>query len=191
MYSRSLLAVFVAAIVPGAIPATTRAELPPDQTVYYKIRETPKDPESDVVFVLQLEVEAVDSDGDWIGWEVTTLEIRKPPGTGQSWTIWTENSPSVDTTDGLWRIEHADPQAPKLSEFLEPPLIEGTVAAEDPSNPDMEYSVDGVVYQAPALPGGPPFAPTGALDYVLTYEGEEEPAAEGPGPQRWPQTRRR
>lgn len=173
MYSRVLGVTFAAtACFLGA--HTARADLPADRTVYLYMYEVPGDPESDIVFSVGLDLEAVDVDGVWVGWEVTSAKFIEP---GTPDTVWIENSPAVDSPDGLWWVEHVDLQDPQHDEFTLPPLLEGTATAEEPLGADLEYTLEGASYDPP--PGGPPFDVTAAVDYIFTVEGEEDPKKEG------------
>ncbi|MFH1417607.1 MAG: hypothetical protein ABII12_04890 [Planctomycetota bacterium] len=148
-----------------------------EQTLWYLIHEEPTDPESDVVFIVRLQVEAEDSDVDAIGWRIVAAEFRQPDGGGGDDTVWLDGSPVVDSPDGLWWCDHADFLAPQLNEFAMPPLLEGTADAQDSQGPDLDYSFEGVLYEPP--PGGPPYDPTAAFNYVFTRVGEQEPKEEG------------
>ncbi len=176
MYRSISLVTTVSVVCLALSSAMARADLPPDQTVYYNIREVPTDPDSDVVFIVVLDLTAADSDGDWIGWEIATAEFWQPTG-AKLYSIWTDNTVDVDSPDGLWWVEHANPDKPDRSEFVLPPWLTGTATAEDPSNDDLDYDFEGVEYTPP--PGGPPFEVTGALTYEFTLHQASEPLEEG------------
>lgn len=154
---------------------TAQAAFPDDQAIEYRIRETPNAPESAVVFTITLYLTAGDVDGDEVGWEIEEIRFRQP--ISQSLEIlWIEASPVVDSPDGLWWVEHADPQDPQIGEFDMPPLLTGTADAEYSEDPDLHYSFEGVAYVSPP---SPPFQDTVALDYILTLAGEDDPIEEG------------
>ena len=164
---------------------TAESSIPPEQPVYpvdrvitYSIHEIPTDPSSDVVFVVSLDLTAADLDGSWVGWEIESAEFRQPGIGGGADTVWTKSSPFIDTVDGLWWIEHVDPTAPEVAEFVMPPELLGTAAADDPANADLEYDLVGVVYTPPAPPETPPYENTSALAFAFTEEGQAEPIEE-------------
>lgn len=171
MRSNTLHTVLIVGMVVGTTYTAARAELPDDQIVEYRVHETPTNPESAVVFAVRLELRAVDSDANGVGWEITTAKFRQPD------TTWTEDSPYIDSPDGLWWVDHADPNAPEESEFVLPPLLVGTATADDPLDDDLDYDLEGVEYSPP--PGEPPYENTGALDYSFTLAHEEDPLEEG------------
>ncbi len=177
MRSNVLYTILIIGTVIGKTYTYANAALPDEQIIEYRVHEIPTDPESTVVFVVRLELTAADSDGNEIGWEITTAEFRQPGSGGD--TIWAENSPYVDTADGLWWIEHADPEAPEESEFVLPPWLAGIATADNPQDDDLDYDLEGVEYSPPPLPGDPPYENTAALDYSFTLSQEEEPLEEG------------
>ena len=172
-----LLITCVAAIC-LAINAPARGDfIACDQTLWYLIHQEPTNHQSDVVFIVRLKVQAEDSDADSVGWRIVAAEFRQPDVGGGPDTVWLEASPAVDSPDGLWWCDHADFLDLQLSEFVLPPLLVGTADAEDPGQADLDYSFEGVSYDPP--PGGPPYDPTAALNYVFTIVGEPEPEEEG------------
>ena len=146
--------------------------------VSYWIHETPADPNSPVEFRIRLELANSDEDGDSIGWEVTSLEICQVESTGAC-TLWVDDDPNVPTQDGLWWVEHADPNDPQDDEFTMPPHLQGTAAADDPNDADLDYDFEGQVYLAPTPPGEPPYDVTAALDYTFTPVGSNDPIGDG------------
>ena len=136
MYARILSTILLAGtFLLGAQASTVKAGLPADDGVRYTMRETPEDPESDIVFTAELALKAIDSDGDSIGWKITTMEFRQPATTTEPEYIWVEGAPSVPSPDGLWWIDHADHHSPDLAEFVLSPALTGTAIADDPSDP--------------------------------------------------------
>jgi len=168
------LLVFMAASLSTA-HSTAQADLPDDQAIEYRVRETPNVPESAVVFTITLYLTASDMDNDEVGWEIDEIRFRQLNSQPLQ-RLWIEDSPVVSSPDGLWWVEHADPQDPQIGEFDMPPLLTGTADAEHSEDPDLDYSFEGVAYVSPPPP---PFEDTVALDYTLTLEGEEEPIEEG------------
>ena len=154
-----------------------QAELPNDRVAEYYIRETPSDPESNVVLIVTLELAAVDQVGDEIAWEITEITLTKPSLGNEPATVWADDAPAPDTPDGYWLVEHPDPARPQAKEFDWPPLLEGTAHAEDSADDDMEYELNGD-YCDPScqqLFGGD----VGTLDYVFTLATKEDPEEEG------------
>jgi hypothetical protein len=145
--------------------------------VRYNIRETPGDPSSPVIWTIDLALQEKQVDGNYVGWLIDSVTISQPNATGQTESAWTEATPTVNSPDGLWWVEHADPQEPQRAEFAQPPLLEGTAIAQDPQDADLDYYLEGVPYDPP--PEGPPFEVTAALDYSFTFVGSSEPEEEG------------
>lgn len=170
MHRNILTATVLAAIFLGTNDMAVEAN-----HVTYKMRVTPTDPSSAITFVVNLALESVGADGAWVGWKITSAEFRRPGNAGGPDTVWVAAFPFVDSSDGLWWIEHADPSAPKLSEFLMPPWLFGTASAQDPSDPELDYSFKGVPYVPP--PEGRPFATTAALshEFILQAGGTTDP----------------
>lgn len=112
------------------------------------------------------------SSGDDIGRSVDKvkfIEVNAEPTADREWI---DTSVSFDTSDRLWWITHADPDNPALAEFDMPPLIDGLAAAQETSEPDLEYELEGVTYFPPPSPLGPHFAITAALDLKFWVEHE-------------------
>lgn len=139
--------------------------LPPDRVVNYAIRVDPTNPNSRVQYVLSSTVSAQEQDGDWIGWEVQNYTITEKAVLGSD-TVWAVDLPFVDTTDGLWWVEHADPDNPNRPEFVVPAAVIDTAVANDPGIPDLYFDVVGAPYTPPAE--GAPFEVTGALNFVFS-----------------------
>ncbi len=153
--------------------------LPANRVVHYAIRVDPTNPNSRVQYVLSVTISAQAQDGDWIGWEVESYRITEKALLGSD-TVWAIDFPFVDTTDGLWWVEHADPDGPIRPEFVEPAGVIGTAVANDPADPDLYFDVVGVPYTQP--PEGAPFEVTGALDFAF-WAMEEPPPSPPPGEQ--------
>lgn len=141
------------------------AALPPDRVVHFAIHENPSNPNSRIQYVLSLSISAQEQDGDSVGWAVDNYKITEKAILGSD-TVWDVDSPSVDTTDGLWWVEHADPDDPVRSDFVEPAPVADTAIANDPADPDLDFDVVGVPYTEP--PEGPPYEVTGALDFTFS-----------------------
>lgn len=145
-------------------PESARAQTL-DFTVEYDLRETPGDPNSDITHRVILGLIDDSRDGDNVGWEVAVLTIRELDENGDVRDSWTKDYPTVDTADGLWWIEHADPDEPVMDEFVVLPRIYDTAKALDPGDSDLDFDFEGHVYEEP--PGGPPFGTTASLDSFL------------------------
>jgi len=177
MYGRRTVSLLIGLALWGTTYATAQADLPNDRVAEYYIRETPTDPESDVIYTVTLELTAVDQDGDKIAWEITEFALTEPGQGNQDDTVWVDDAPDPDTADGYWWVEHADPEDPQNAEFDLPPLLVGTADAVDPGDEDMKYDVSGAYCnsQCQQLFGGE----VGALDYSFTLASEEDPEEEG------------
>lgn len=176
-FTRGVLSLIILGV--AYVPVSAQESVP-DQIISYVLHETPADPESAVVFTVELDLTAVDFDGDWVGWEVAEARFLQPLDPGGD-TVWVEQLPFVDTLDGLWWIEHADPEAPVDAEFVLPPLLEGTAIAQDAADPDMDYSFEGLVYVPPPEPEDSPYETTGALDCLCWLVGEPGPEVDTTG----------
>lgn len=167
-----LCAALTAGIVVSAICGVAHAgELPAPQYMSYLILQTPGDPNSVATFAVTLQLEATESSGSGVGWTVLSVKIRRY---GESTTVWTEESPNVNTPDGLWWVQHADPLNAQPEEFDDTPLLSGTATAADANGPDLQYSFDAQVYR-----GRPPYTPLTSATYSFTLVGEEEPPDDG------------
>jgi len=154
--------------------------LPADRVVQYAIRVDPTDPNSRVQYVLSASLSARQQDGNWIGWEVESYTITEKAVLGSD-TVWEVALPYVDTSDGLWWVEHADPDNPTRAEFVEPAGIGGTAVAGDSAVPNLKFWVVGVPYAPP--PDGAPYEVTGAINFAFsaTATASDPPADSGNG----------
>lgn len=139
--------------------------LPPDRHVYFAVHQNPDNPTSPIQYYFTLDISAVSQDGNDIGWAVTSFSITELVTLGND-IVWSLDDPFVDTTDGLWWVTHADPDNPVRFEFTLPAHMADTALAEDPSNADLDFDMQGESYTAP--PGGAPYEVTAALDFSLT-----------------------
>ena len=174
MYGRRTASLLIGLALWGSTYATAQAELPDDRIAEYYVRETPTDPESDIIFIVTLELTAVDQDGDEIAWKITELTLTEPGQGHEEDTVWVDDALEPEA---YWWVEHLDPGDPKKAEFDWPPLLQGTADAVDPSDDDLEYDFGGDYCdsQCQQLFNGK----VGALDYSFTLVGEEGPEAEG------------
>ena len=148
---------------------------PPDHAITFKLHATVGDPTSPVDFTVTMGLMIEEHDGSSIGWDVIVVTIRQMDDEGNVITTWSKSNPDVDTTDGLWWIEHANPAAPVNSEFLVPPLISGTAPSPNPNVVSLEFEFEGNIYVEP--PEGAPFDDTASLTLLLRDEGTPPPPA--------------
>ena len=173
MSNRILPAIFSMAMI-GIVPHPAAAEAPDDVTVEYYIREIPQNAGSAIVFTVRLDLTAIDSDGDWVGWAISRAvftEVGTPPSSDRTWE---DTSAAFSTLDGLWWVDHEDMFTPRLSELLIPPLLSGTATADDNSYEDLDYKLEG---NSPGARQGP-YAPTAFLDYLFAEKGKQDPIEE-------------
>ena len=148
--------------------------IPPDFVAQFNLRETPGDPFSDITHRVIVGLFEDSRSGDNVAWEAAILTIHELDENGDVEYRWTKGYPTVDTTDGLWWIEHADPDNPVMEEFVLSPRIHGTALALDQGVSDLDFDIEGNVYAEP--PGGPPFETTGSLDTFLRLAESPPPA---------------
>jgi len=146
---------------------------PPDHAITFKLHETVGDTTSTIDFTVTMGLMKDTVDGNDIGWDVIVVTFREMDDEGNVVTTWTKNNPDVDTTDGLWWIEHANPASPVNSEFLVPPLISGTAPSPNPNVISLEFEFEGDIYVEP--PEGAPFEDTSSLTTLLRDEGTPPP----------------
>ena len=171
---------FVAPILAATfLGAGTARALPDDQTIDFSIYLNPTDPESEVVFVVRLELAAQSSSAGQVGWDVTEIRFTRPMKYAFPDKVWVESSPVVDSPDGLWWIGHADVEDPVIGEFVMPTWLVGTATPEDPAEDDLEYDFVGVTYSPPEWPQTPPHETTAALTYSLKRAAAQVPIEEG------------
>ena len=61
-------------------PSSLQADDPINKNLAFSIHEDPNDPETPVVFVVELDLRAADADGDDVGWEVKQARFKKLDG---------------------------------------------------------------------------------------------------------------
>jgi hypothetical protein len=170
MRALSLTIGIVAAVLLGGSSSIAQAS----SHIAYQIHEVPDDPNSPIVFTVTLKIEEVDREGDLVGWEVLEARFERTENTTR---VWMKTVPFVATSDGLWWIEHADPNNPTIGEFVLPPEMSGTAPALGSVDPDLDFLFSGVAWDPEVL--GSPYAVTGGLSYSFTLVGESEPLEEG------------
>ncbi len=149
------------------------AQTPQEVRIRYNIRDLPGEPLSPVTWTIDLALQEADAAGNSIGWAVNSVTICKLDASGQPENTWLDAAPVVTSADGLWWVQHADPENPARSEFVLPPCIGGTAAAHNPANANMNYYLEGVPYDP--SPGTAPFLITAALNYSLHLDGDPLP----------------
>ena len=162
----------VAAVVLAVGAASPAVALPADQTVVYTMRETPGQSGSAMVFRVTMHLKAVSAEGDSVGWSATEVEFHQP-----SDGRWIETAPVFETSDGLWWVDHFDPESPIIDEFSSPPLIQGRATAQAPSTVDLDYWF--VSAGSNSSLAASSLAATTLIDYTFTAAGSSEPTAEG------------
>lgn len=173
MTARSLTPALWALIVAGPFLPAVQADMPANRVVKYYIRETPTDPQSDVVFIFGLKITARQRDGDSIGWSIVEIRIKEP---GSLLRLWIDDAPTTPSADGLWWIDHEDGDSPLDSEFAVTPKMEGTAEAQGLNDDDMDYTLEGDTYSPlPSLFG----ADVSSQTFVFTFVGESTPYIDG------------
>ena len=147
---------------------------PLDHAAQFNLRQTAGDPTSPIDFMVTMGLMIAAQEGDSIGWNVVSVTIRELDASGDILHTWFKTAPFVDTPDGLWWIEHADPDDPVNSEFLVLPWIAGTAPSMNPTEASLEFDFEGAIYMAP--PEGAPFPDTASLTTLLQEEGDPQPA---------------
>lgn len=161
-----------------AVPSDGTGVLPPDQNVQMNIRAMAWDPLSIITHKVNVLLTAVEVNNNEVAWQVAELVIRQLSEFGEIEGIWSANKPSIETPDGLWRVVHDDPTAPRQDEFSVLPWMVGIAQSSDLALDDLLYDLHGSVYVSP--PEGAPYAITGSLSYVLATETTpSDPVAEG------------
>lgn len=160
------------------LPVAPAQGVPDKQLILYELHTQPTVPESDVAFGVYVYLQAYEVGETWVKWEVTEL-VLVDYVKGQYDRSWSIVAPYVDTVDGLWQVEHADPENPSADEFVLPPLVYDQAAANDPADPDLNFSFEGVPYTPPG--GVAPYPTTAALDHEFTCLGAGDPFESGWG----------
>lgn len=171
--TRISTAIAVAAVL--CLPCSAAwADLPGERTIQYKIRDTPSDADSTPVFIVELDLSASDMDGDSVGWKINEMRFLDKNPTRTPLKSWVKSSPTVSTQDGLWWIDHADPDDPQVSEFDVTPLLEDTATAQGSYN-DLDFSFQGAGYSGSPVYGGN----VAGLTHEFTIVGAATPEEEG------------
>lgn len=160
---------------------------PESQIVVFSMHEDPQDPESDVVFRVTLSLALDSFNTTSIGWAVSEAQFET---VGASPILWSVENPALDTQDGLWWTDHADVDAPVITEFLVPPYMEGEAVVKGTQGANLDYAFGGNTYVPPEAPATPPYGSNTASasfsffvqgESVSLAEGEDEPVETGDG----------
>lgn len=148
----------VLATVPFA--GTSFADDPIDNvSVEYRIHATPSDPNSPVTMRMIVNLSRQETNGSQVGWAPTSIEFRQLDCSGNPTNTWIEENPSADTTDGLWWVQHGDPNQPINNEFKLPPRFVGSAPSVNTAVEDLDYDFEGKNEYVPA-PGEEPYETT-------------------------------
>lgn len=168
---------FVGAVLQTALGVALA--LPPDQLVQYHIKSDPLNPLSTTVVSVTLKLHATQQVDDEIAWQVLKIWIWRP-GVGSLDEFWTEDLPTVQTSDGLWWVAHQNPAQPAIPEFTAPPLISGR-ATRVGQGDDLAYSIEAL--------SDPPDPPPGVQEpyesiswfyfYYFRYWNQQNPFEQG------------
>ena len=169
---RSLICTSVFMLAAASNVALAQPELPAPQVVELVLREIPSDPQSAVYFRIFLDLTPVDRDGDFVGWEIDSIEFRKPRANDVD-VVWVHDFPFVPTADGLWWTQHADPLVPAAGEFVLVPWMLGTAESLDAGYDDLEFDLAGDEYTQ--APPSTTYAATTGLSYTLRAAAAAEP----------------
>jgi len=164
----------LSALLALALISSSAFGIPDNWVVAYEIHATPADPESPIVFAVELTIVAEDSTASSVGWRISSASFVQLGSPEQRWLV---TSPYVDTADGLWWVNHADPENSERVEFDDPPLLEGLAFADVNTTVDLEYAFDGVVCDSSC--GNVYNGDAAALDYQFVEEGSATALREG------------
>jgi hypothetical protein len=155
------------------VPQLAQAQLPTERTIEMLIREDPSDNESEVVFLIAVELSAVSVDNNTVVWDVKGTHFIDKDCLMRPCYEWSCSTPTVCTEDGKWWVEHENPMSPKVEEFDAMPMILGTAAAKG-SYDDLDYEVEGKTYGGAPTYGGR----VTLLTYSLTLDDDPDPPVE-------------
>ncbi len=152
------------AAVSGPSPAAVNTEI-----VSYGIYDDPSDEQNrKLIYWIVLYLEESDRDSNSIGWtvdKVKVIEFNDPAADRD----WIDQSPTVDTSDGLWWVDHADLNDPQPEEFVMPPFVDGTADYQgSQEEPALDYDFEGVALGLSEYY----FTVTAALTFIFTEENE-------------------
>jgi len=162
-------------MVVGWSPVVANADLPPDRVVTFQIRETPADPQSDVVWTVRLSITATTVHDNTVGWAIEELSLEEQDDNFSPHRQWIEEWPIVNSPDGLWRVYHGDPVNPLPSEFSELPLVGGVASTAGLGTANLGYQLEGM-----PSPGDPQYeGNVSKLTFSFALEGEVGPLDDG------------
>ena len=156
--------------------ASAQEELPPNQSVRISIHVDPEDSESPIQFVVTMSLSAQSKVESEIAWSVDSVRIEQYASNGDQIDAWYEFAPAVSTGDGYWRINHANPLSPDISEFSVPPEVTGFAESEFTSGDYLDYRVLGKIANSNVEK---PYGSTFFADYSFWKLSDSEPLDEG------------
>lgn len=177
MLFRDIARAFLAFGAMVMLSAAAVASPPGTYQVTLYLYETPNDVESPLLYAFSLTLTPADEAGNAIGWLIEEAALIRPDAGGGDPHVFIDTDPNVASGDGLWWVQHADPNAPTIEEFDYTPLVTGATVPLDSSDPDLEYEFEG---HGPVQGGQGTSQPMlAAVSYVIIQSGEEEPEEEG------------
>jgi hypothetical protein len=166
-----------ASLLPGAavsLGGPSRATM--NKVITYRVYDDPSDQQNrEAIWEIRLYVTESESDQDSIGWAIGKIEVVDLSVDPDK--VYTDQSPTVDTADGLWWVTHADLEDPQVAEFDDAPPLSGTADAPDPQEPDLEYELAGAELSSPE---DTYFGVCAGLDVWLKLVTEGDPALNRP-----------
>jgi hypothetical protein len=111
--------------------------------VVYIQRFEANNPDSPVAMQIEIELQEVDMTAGYTRWLPISVSVQQFDETGALVSTWTDNSPTVESQDGMWSIAHAS-DTPKVNEFDASPTILGVgfFPDETPVGYRLEVSPD-------------------------------------------------
>jgi hypothetical protein len=140
MYRVSTFALAVVLFTGVFATAPARASDPEDRVATYKLRVDPNNESSDIIFLVELDLTAVDHDEDEIAWQVTQARFSETDAEGTPVRTWSIDDPELHTVDNLWWVAHEDLDEPSVEDFTAVPQLEGVAEAQGPDG-DLEFAI--------------------------------------------------
>lgn len=159
---------------------TTPPEPPsvPEITIVYLIRDVPSDPQSAVTLSVEIHLTQLEAVDGVALWRPDWMSFTRYDEAGQPMETYFDANPAFLTLDGLWPVEHLDPEHPQRDEFIRPPAIQGQAEPASPESEPLDYYLEAA--HAQGTPTATPYAVTATLDYYFLGS-VEEPPIEGEG----------
>ncbi len=147
-------------------------------TIVYLIRDVPGDPQSAVTLSVGIHLTQLDVVDGVALWRPDWMNFTRYDEAGQAIETYFDPNPAFLTLDGLWPVEHIDPDQPRREEFIRPPAIQGQADPASPEGEPLDYYLEAAELQG--QPTWIPYAVTATLDYSFVGSMEEGPI-EGEG----------